>query len=140
VPKTSKYNKNIYMDTCLICNDKCDEVHHINEQQYANLQGVIEEKQIHKNRDSNLLTICTKCHDNIHNGKIKISERKMTSEGIKIDVEKNLENDNNLNNRLSERIKEMRNKGITFVKILDKLKDEFKDEKITMYKIKKLIF
>ena len=64
-PKNSKYNDFVFMDTCVVCNKNCEEVHHIEEQQFADSNGILKTSFIHKNRKSNLVTICKECHDNV---------------------------------------------------------------------------
>jgi len=134
--KKSKYSSDIYIDTCSICKNKCTEIHHITEQQYANEQGIFEQEQIHKNRNSNLLPVCEDCHNNIHNKKIKVEGYKQTTDGIKLNIKKN-EEDINMEN-IKNRCFELRNKGISYPKILIQINDEFK-VKISLYKIKKIL-
>jgi len=79
--KKSKYNSMIYIDKCGICGtNKNLEVHHILFQQNAVEKGFIKSdvvesgnNGIHKNRAFNLIPICQKCHDDIHNGIKKIT-------------------------------------------------------------------
>lgn len=68
--KISKYNKNLIVDHCMICNyrpinemDKPLETHHIIFQKMANEYGFIDD--IHKNHKSNLCILCSKCHDEV---------------------------------------------------------------------------
>lgn len=79
--KKSKYNSMVYIDNCGICgSNKNLEVHHILFQSDANDNGFIKSdvvesgnNGIHKNRGYNLIPICIKCHDDIHNGKKNIN-------------------------------------------------------------------
>jgi len=83
--KTSKYNSNVIVkDFCQICSKKNANfhVHHIIEQQYADKDGYI--GNIHKNDAFNLVTVCDKCHNDIHHNKIFIEGYKMTIDGIKL--------------------------------------------------------
>jgi DNA mismatch repair protein MutS len=80
--KKSRYNSSVFVDICAICGVSADEVHHIQLQKFADEQGFI--GTIHKNHKSNLIPICEKCHDNIHNDKIKIDGYKQTTKGIKL--------------------------------------------------------
>jgi DNA mismatch repair protein MutS len=134
--KNSQYNNSVYFDVCSICNKKTEEIHHIIEQSKSNNEGIIEEANIHKNRKSNLINVCSICHDEIHNNKIKINGYIQTSNGIKLDIEKNM---NDINNELESKIKILRNKGNTASKIFDIMKSEHEKENITMYKIKKIL-
>ena len=136
-PKMSSYNSLVFMDTCYICKKECNEVHHISEQQLANSKGIIEDKQINKNIKYNLLTVCNICHDNIHSNNIKIDGYIQTNKGIQLRFEKKDENDNSL--KIENKIKEYRNKGMSYSKILENIKSEFEDQKITLYQIKKIL-
>jgi len=63
--KSTKYNAKKIRGMCEICNKVMgEEVHHLQEQQYANDTGYI--GGIHKNHPANLISICEKCHDKIH--------------------------------------------------------------------------
>ena len=87
--KQSNYNKDIYMDKCSVCGDKTNlESHHINMQKdfkKVNNQ-IINNDQYHLLKDSqaNLAVLCTKCHDDLHNNKININKKVLTSSGVKI--------------------------------------------------------
>ena len=86
-PKISKYNDFVFMDTCSVCNKNCEEVHHIEEQQFADENGILKTSFIHKNRKSNLITVCKECHDNVHNKNIEISGYIQTDKGKKLNIE-----------------------------------------------------
>jgi DNA mismatch repair protein MutS len=133
-PKISKYNKEVFFDMCNICNKKTEEIHHIKEQKNADQQGIIKEEQIHKNIKSNLMNVCEDCHDKIHSNLININGYIQTSKGVILDFSLNEKNNNSEN-----RIKELRKEGKSYSKILDIILTEFKDEKITIYKIKKIL-
>jgi hypothetical protein len=77
--KQSRYSSQVFVDTCSICKEKADEVHHIQEQMLADKHGFI--GSIHKNDKHNLIAICEKCHDEIHRGSIKVEGFKQTSMG-----------------------------------------------------------
>lgn len=65
--KKSKYNSKKYVDTCNSCGSNSDlHTHHINEQNEADLNGIIDGK-FHKNTLHNLMTLCKKCHEEHHN-------------------------------------------------------------------------
>ena len=67
--KTSKYNSQLVKTLCEMCGvAACSEVHHMQEQQYANEQGYI--GSIHKNHKANLMALCEKCHDKMHHGEV----------------------------------------------------------------------
>ena len=77
--KQSRYSSQVFIDTCSICKNKAEEVHHIQEQILADKHGFI--GSIHKNDKHNLISICEKCHDEIHRGSIKVEGFKQTSMG-----------------------------------------------------------
>jgi 5-methylcytosine-specific restriction endonuclease McrA len=58
------------------------EVHHLQHQSDANENGIIINNSsiFHKNNLANLMTLCEKCHDEIHRKKIKQKKIK-TSKG-----------------------------------------------------------
>lgn len=81
--KKSKYNKELYLTKCVLCNNPAEDVHHIKEKSTANNSGFI--GHFHKNHKHNLLPLCKKHHRDIHNGKIKVEGFKMTSKGLELD-------------------------------------------------------
>lgn len=88
--KISQYNNEVLVKSCEIC--KCSntnilEVHHITQQKDANKDGFLE-SGIHKNHKSNLIVLCSKCHDDYHANKIIISPAKQTSEGVERVIQK----------------------------------------------------
>lgn len=61
----SVYNRRKVRGKCEICNNHIgEETHHLKQQKDADKNGFI--GSIHKNHPANLLTVCEKCHDNIH--------------------------------------------------------------------------
>jgi len=75
--KPSKYNKNVYLTNCQICGtDKNLETHHIIPQK--DFKSKCNEI---KNMKSNLVALCTKCHDDLHDGKVNITGYILTSSG-----------------------------------------------------------
>ena len=89
-PKKSRYSKLIFMDNCSLCDKYCEETHHISQQKFANKKGIIEKEGIHKNRKSNLITVCENCHLKIHKNEIKVNGYIQTSNGMKLDYETRL--------------------------------------------------
>lgn len=85
VATTSKsvYNKNVYMTECKVCGDTASEVHHIAQQKDADENGYI--GHFHKNDKFNLVSLCEKCHNNVHHGSLTIHGYKTTSSGITLD-------------------------------------------------------
>jgi DNA mismatch repair protein MutS len=83
--KRSRYNKNLYVTKCALCEENVEEVHHIQAQQHANEEGMI--GSINKNHKYNLIPLCKKHHNMVHQGKIHISGFIMTSKGLKLHYE-----------------------------------------------------
>jgi DNA mismatch repair protein MutS len=83
--KPSKYNQNVRIIQCQVCNAPGDDVHHIQFQCTADNNGKI--GSIDKNRESNLVVLCKKCHVNVHHPKstLKINGYVETSNGIELD-------------------------------------------------------
>ena len=83
--KRSKYHKNLYLSRCALCDEKVEDVHHIHAQKEADTQGNID--HFHKNHKYNLIPLCKKHHQMVHEGKIQILGFMMTSEGLKLHYE-----------------------------------------------------
>ncbi|AVL94858.1 mismatch repair ATPase MutS [Moumouvirus australiensis] len=79
--KASNYNKDLLVKQCCICNycptleyHKELESHHIHFQKNCWEDGKIKEKPyLHKNRLYNLVVLCRKCHNKVHQGEIIIN-------------------------------------------------------------------
>lgn len=84
--KPSKYNKDIYMGDCEMCDEKGEDTHHIEFQCMANEDGLID--YYHKNVEHNLVTLCKKCHVLIHQYKYRIKGWLTTSDGRELDFDK----------------------------------------------------
>lgn len=89
--RKSKYSSQRFMINCLVCGNSSEETHHIREQQTANELGHI--GSIHKNHLSNLLPLCSACHNEVTQGRLEILPPIMTSEGVEIPWRKIAEND-----------------------------------------------
>jgi DNA mismatch repair protein MutS len=94
--KSSKYNKNLIMSECYICNDlniKHDnhnilETHHIIYQQNfdSNNKCTLDNKKhLHKNTKSNLVNLCKYHHLEVHKNNIIIKDWIKTTNGKKLD-------------------------------------------------------
>jgi DNA mismatch repair protein MutS len=79
--KTSKYNPNIRIIKCQVCNAPGDDVHHIKFQCTANENNLIDSK-FHKNEPYNLVSLCKKCHQDVHKNVINIEGYRMTESGL----------------------------------------------------------
>ena len=82
----SRYNKDVFIDTCSICGKRTEEVHHIKQQCEADEHGYI--GHVHKNVKSNLVNVCSACHDSIHAGDLMIHGYVQTSDGKELSWEK----------------------------------------------------
>lgn len=96
--KQSKYNKNLFMSTCYICNElnlpdhslNVLETHHIifqNKFDENNKCILSEKKHIKKNQQSNLVNLCKFHHLETHKNNIIINGWIKTSYGKKLDYE-----------------------------------------------------
>jgi DNA mismatch repair protein MutS len=63
--KKSRYNQDVYMHKCLICEGKAEHSHHIDFQCTADENNFID--HYHKNIDANIVPLCRPCHTKVHN-------------------------------------------------------------------------
>ena len=84
--KTSHYNSNVYIHECKICGNPASDVHHIKFQCQANQNNIID-NYLQKDSVSNLVQLCEKCHDQVHNGNLNIYGYQQTSNGIELNHE-----------------------------------------------------
>jgi hypothetical protein len=82
--KKSVYNAKLYVNDCEICGKKAIDTHHIKFQEDADEKGFFEDVAYHKNHIGNLVALCKKCHDEVHNGNLEIEGKTMTTDGIKV--------------------------------------------------------
>jgi len=83
--KVSRYNKDLLVDECSICGKKNGlETHHINLQKDCTIKKdfVKDKPHIKRNQLFNLVVLCEKCHDKLHDKKIKVESIKMTGKGL----------------------------------------------------------
>jgi DNA mismatch repair protein MutS len=79
--KVSRYNSQLFVDRCLLCDKSSGlETHHLREQVEADKDGFID--HFHKNEKFNLLVLCKDCHTKLHADKKKIIPE-VTSQGVK---------------------------------------------------------
>jgi DNA mismatch repair protein MutS len=85
--KTSHFNSQKVIGNCELCGtEPGKEVHHLQYQKLANETGYITQpaasgnETFHKNHTANLMTLCEKCHDNIHKEK-KMHKKVKTTKG-----------------------------------------------------------
>ena len=134
--KISKYNSNIIKDKCNICS-KVDNlhVHHIDEQHTADNEGYI--KNFHKNDEHNLITLCEKCHNDVHSNKLLIEGYFSTSHGLKVQY-KYINDEINFNSKeIIETVKKLR-KSNTIKNTLKELNLLY-DNKFTAYRLNNIL-
>jgi len=81
--KPSHYNSKKLKSICEKCGENmATEVHHLQHQNTANENGIIESNNnaFHKNNVANLMSLCEKCHDELHKTK-KQHKRVKTTKG-----------------------------------------------------------
>ena len=86
----SKYNASKIKSICELCETELGtEIHHLNQQKYADENGFITQEDgsiLHKNHKANLMTICEKCHKDYHENDTEyMLIRKKTTKGYKIE-------------------------------------------------------
>ncbi|MCP4969811.1 MAG: DNA mismatch repair protein [Arcobacter sp.] len=80
--KSSKYNKDVFVSSCIICGRACDDVHHIKEQARANQDGFI--GHVNANHKYNLIPLCKEHHKMVHDGTINVNGFVSTSKGLEL--------------------------------------------------------
>jgi DNA mismatch repair protein MutS len=80
--KSSKYNKDVFVSSCVICGRACDDVHHIKEQARANKDGFI--GHVNANHKYNLIPLCKQHHKMVHDGSINVNGFVATSNGLEL--------------------------------------------------------
>jgi len=83
--KRSRYNKNLFVTKCALCDENVEDVHHITAQSLADDKGKI--GAMDKNHKYNLIPLCKRHHLLVHEEKIHISGFFMTSKGLKLHYE-----------------------------------------------------
>ncbi len=78
----TKYNKDMFVSTCVICGRAVDDVHHIKEQARANKDGFI--GHMNANHKYNLIPLCKEHHKMVHDGSININGFVATSKGLEL--------------------------------------------------------
>jgi DNA mismatch repair protein MutS len=80
--KRSRYNKNLFVTKCALCSQEVEDIHHIIPQNLADNEGKI--GAMDKNHKYNLIPLCKKHHNMVHEGRIIVTGFVMTSKGIKL--------------------------------------------------------
>jgi len=80
--KKSRYNSDLYMDSCYLCGKELQlQTHHIQEQKNADDNGFI--GYIHKNDKRNLIVLCEVCHNtDVHKNGLKIIKKQLINSNV----------------------------------------------------------
>jgi len=87
--KKSKYNKDLYVTKCIICGAVAEDVHHISQRSLADKAGFI--GHFHQDHRHNLVPLCKEHHNQIHEGKMRIDGFIMTSKGLELQFEEQMQ-------------------------------------------------
>ncbi len=87
--KRSKYNKDLYVTKCAICDKPALDTHHIVEQSETDEKGF--KGHIFKNHKYNLIPLCKEHHNKIHSGKLVVNGFVMTDKGLELHYNDNSE-------------------------------------------------
>lgn len=82
--KQSHFNAQKIVSMCEMCKKSMGtDVHHLQHQNEANSEGIImnNDSTFHKNKLANLMTLCDKCHDDIHKTDVQ-HKRVKTTKGV----------------------------------------------------------
>jgi DNA mismatch repair protein MutS len=129
IDKKSNYNNKLFIDKCHVCGTNATELdtHHIKE------QCNFDENDIHKDKLSNLVVLCKKHHDEVHNGNLEINGYIDTINGKKLDYSIDKNNINRTNGK-----KKYDDEKINIIKSLaNELKDQKQFMKIILMELKK---
>jgi DNA mismatch repair protein MutS len=87
--KKSKYNKDLYVTKCIICGAVAEDVHHISQRSLADKAGFI--GHFHQDHRHNLVPLCKEHHNQIHEGKMRVDGFIMTSKGLELQFEEQMQ-------------------------------------------------
>ena len=131
----SRYNSGILKNSCEICGSGTNvDVHHIEEQQYADDNGY--HNSFHKNDSHNLVPLCHKCHERVHKDEIKVCGYISTSRGIKLKYELSKEDQDD--EKFRSDVCVLRRECSSDAELLDNLEKRY-GKKIAKSKIKKIL-
>jgi len=137
--QTSRYSTSIFLDVCDICKKPAEEVHHIQEQHTADVDGFI--GNMHKNARHNLVAVCQACHDAVHNKKMIIHGYVSTSQGVMLSkTEPSSEPLPEVvaGASIVDDVRTLRNAGKSVKQIIDACASKWRS-KITAYRINKIL-
>ena len=98
--KPSKYNSKVIVDKCELCGCDAEDTHHIKFQCSSNENGIID-GYIQKDSKSNLVPLCKKCHDKVHDNLIIVDGYKDTSQGPKLEYQEIKASEKKINKKFS---------------------------------------
>jgi DNA mismatch repair protein MutS len=141
--QTSNYNKDLYVNKCMICGDNGPlDTHHIVEQKIFDKNNNSE--SFHKNKLSNLVVLCKTHHDSVHHGNLTINGYKDTTNGLLLDFnDKNNDKDKKIKileteSETKKGNKKYNNSQIEIIKnIANKLKEQKQSMNIIQNELKK---
>lgn len=82
--KWSRYNRNVCVDMCRVCqNNMATEVHHIN-YQHTSMDDTFAKPGVKINHAANLVPLCNECHMKEHHGSLQIFGYRDTSRGSEL--------------------------------------------------------
>jgi len=129
--KVSNYNNKLFIDKCSICGDNGYiyplDTHHIKE------QNRFEKYDFNKDKLCNLVILCKKHHDDVHNGNIEINGYLDSAVGKKLEF--NINEKNDLKNKSKKKYNEIQIDNIK--EIINKFKDHKQHLKIVIMELKK---
>jgi DNA mismatch repair protein MutS len=137
--KKSNYNSNVYVDKCTICEStKKLETHHIVWQKDFDKNEINDKLYyLQKNDPSNLVILCSSCHDKVDRNEIKINGWINTSNGRKFDYENikiSIASKKDITNELVEYIKELKNETTDVKMVRIMIKEKF-NKKVSLKSI-----
>ena len=142
--KTSKYNSNVIVNKCEICNSNENiETHHIEWQKDWVNEKLDKKLSLKMNSKANLVPLCKECHDKVDSNEIIVNGWVETSNGVKLEHY----NSSKFNSKIKGIEKNKADEIIKFIKTCDskdckiikiKVLEKFGD-KLTLQMIKNFI-
>jgi DNA mismatch repair protein MutS len=130
--QTSNYNKDLYVDKCMICGDNGLtyplDTHHIIEQKIFEKNNNTE--SFHKNKLSNLVVLCKTHHDSVHHGNLTINGYKDTTNGLLLDF--NEKEDKQIETEQIETKKGNKKYNNSQIEIIKNIANKLKEQKQSM--------
>jgi DNA mismatch repair protein MutS len=139
--QTSNYNKDLYVDKCMICGDNGLtyplDTHHIVEQKIFEKNNNTE--SFHKNKLANLVVLCKTHHDSVHHGNLTINGYKDTTNGLLLDyndknnkIQKDQEDQEQIDKQKETKGKTNKKYNNTQIEIIKNIANKLKEQKQSM--------